>query len=68
MGEVPGILMYADDGLVFRDDRNDDILSELNQPIRRVTGVEIATDKELGWTTQFTFLGLKYDTVKGEVY
>lgn len=40
--------MYADDGLVLRDNRNDDILDELNQPIRRVTGVEIATEKELG--------------------
>ena len=55
--KIEGLLMYADDGLIFRDEESDDI--ELNS---RKWGVKVATDKSNGWVKdRFTFLGLEYD-------
>jgi hypothetical protein len=53
------LLMYADDGLVFRDNKDEDF--NLNN---RKWGIKVNEEKNLGWTTNFKFLGITYDTVK----
>jgi len=56
---IEGLLMYADDGLVFRDKEEDIIGLD-----SRKWGIRVNSDKNLGWCTQFKFLGVEYDINK----
>lgn len=61
LGRIGGLIQYADDGVILRDSKED--LKILDDARSRLAGVKIATNKPLGWTINFEFLGLKFHTV-----
>lgn len=56
-GKIPGLIMYADDGVICRDQRDPINLSDHLR-----LGVKIAEDKANGWTVnQIKFLGCTFN-------
>lgn len=56
MSKIDGLIMYADDGLVVRDNEND-----TPTIANRKWGIEIAENKQNGWVKDtFEYLGIKY--------
>lgn len=59
---IEGLIMYADDGIYTGTDEN--VIYKLNSPRSKLAGIELATQKKLGWTNSFEFLGLSYDLAR----
>lgn len=65
MGRIPGIVMYADDGIIVTSDLN--VENELLDSAKKVGGIILAEDKNNGFVSKFKFLGLDYDLDKWTV-
>lgn len=60
MGNIDNLVMYADDGIIVRNDV-ETIESELTNSSKKVGGILLAEDKGNGIVSKFKFLGLNYD-------
>ena len=66
--KIKGLVMFADDGLVFRKKETDKIRQELFNINATTLGIKEAEDKINGWVKdKFKFLGLTYDLIEKTV-